>query len=197
MDKHITDGVTTIVLDVGGVLFLDAIHRKIRDLAARYDLNEWEVQQIRWELRASVDLGERSEAEFWTTVLAQCGVTAKPEDLSLAEYVVEVPGAHEALRLLADRFRLAILSNDSEELSKMRRSRIEAPIEVAVISAEVGTMKPEHSIYRILFERLSAEADECLFIDDRAENVEAAREMGMRALHFTTWEEALSELGVP
>ena len=196
MAKSITDGVSTIVLDVGGVLFLDVILRKIRDLSDRYGLNEWDVQKVRWELRASVDLGERSEAEFWTTVLAQCGVTAEPEDLGIAEYVVEVPGVREALRMLADRFRLAILSNDSEELSAMRRSRIEVPIAEAVISAEVGAMKPDHAIYRILLERLAAEADECLFIDDRMENVEAAREVGMRALHFTTWDEALSEMGL-
>ena len=41
--------------------------------------------------------------------------------------------------------------------------------------------KPEPEIWRILLDTLGAKPSECLFFDDRAENIEGAREAGLRA----------------
>ena len=50
-------------------------------------------------------------------------------------------------------------------------------------------VKPDHDIYKLLLSTYKLNADECVFIDDRMENVEAAREVGMHALRFTDIEE--------
>lgn len=54
-----------------------------------------------------------------------------------------------------------------------------------VCSAEVGLAKPDPAIYRLAVETFGVEPAACLFVDDRPENVEAAREVGMRAHTFT------------
>ena len=53
-----------------------------------------------------------------------------------------------------------------------------------ISSAVVGMAKPDHRIYRLAAERLKLPVEECLFIDDAERNVEAAREVGMSAVHF-------------
>ena len=70
-----------------------------------------------------------------------------------------------------------------------------------VCSADVGLAKPDPRVYALAASRLRLEPGECVFIDDLAGNVEAARAAGMLAVHFLVYEghdlEAqLAELGV-
>src|SRR5690606_30330822 len=51
-------------------------------------------------------------------------------------------------------------------------------------SAHVGVAKPDPAIYAIAVERAGVPARRCLFVDDRAENVEAARALGMTSMLF-------------
>lgn len=53
-----------------------------------------------------------------------------------------------------------------------------------VVSSDEHIVKPDAGIYRILLERYGLNADECLFIDDRADNVRGAVESGMNAYIF-------------
>ena len=54
-----------------------------------------------------------------------------------------------------------------------------------VVSAEEGVAKPDARIYRILLDRYGLRADECLFIDDNADNVEGAQRVGLHGHRFT------------
>ena len=53
-----------------------------------------------------------------------------------------------------------------------------------VVSAFEHVMKPEEKIYRILLERYGLKAEECVFIDDRKANIEAAQKLGMKGIVF-------------
>lgn len=64
-----------------------------------------------------------------------------------------------------------------------------------VDSGFVGVRKPDRRIYEIVLERLGDVAPgDCVFLDDFANNCEAAREIGMRAVHFVDNEQAIGEL---
>ncbi|SFI84718.1 2-haloacid dehalogenase [Bosea sp. OK403] len=54
----------------------------------------------------------------------------------------------------------------------------------AIVSAHEGLIKPDIAIYRTLLERYALSAPDCIFIDDSRKNVEAARAVGMQAVHF-------------
>ena len=54
----------------------------------------------------------------------------------------------------------------------------------AVVSADVRCVKPEEEIYRTLFQKYGLLPEECFFIDDRPENVETGRKLGMRGFCF-------------
>ena len=89
-----------------------------------------------------------------------------------------------------------ILSNYSEstyEKTKHQRS-YEEYIDGGIYSWQVQIVKPETGIYRMLVERYGLIPEECVFMDDNIMNVEAARSLGIHAIHFTTKQEAEKEL---
>lgn len=55
-----------------------------------------------------------------------------------------------------------------------------------VVSGREGLIKPDPAIYLLLLERYRLRAQQVLFVDDRAENVEAARALGCAGHVFTT-----------
>ena len=54
-----------------------------------------------------------------------------------------------------------------------------------VVSGTEKTRKPFSKIYQITLERYDLKPENCLFIDDSYENIEAARLLGINALHFS------------
>ncbi len=63
-----------------------------------------------------------------------------------------------------------------------------------IVSAFVKTVKPEPEIYKILIDTYSLNPNECVFIDDRAENVEGAVNAGMFGIVFENYEDAAQKL---
>ncbi|MBN1439353.1 MAG: HAD family hydrolase [Anaerolineales bacterium] len=95
------------------------------------------------------------------------------------------PHLLETAEALAGKYSLAILSNDVAEWSAYLRKRhgLEKLFRITVTSGEAGFRKPDPAIYRILLERLRADGKDCLFIDDRRENLPPAAALGI----FSVW----------
>jgi FMN phosphatase YigB (HAD superfamily) len=58
----------------------------------------------------------------------------------------------------------------------------------------VHLAKPEAAIFHACLKAVRSRPEECLFIDDRAENVEAARALGMQALQFTSVQKLAADI---
>ena len=56
--------------------------------------------------------------------------------------------------------------------------------DAAVISTEVGAIKPDPKMYGAILQALGADAGDCLFADDKPENLEGALAAGMRAVQM-------------
>ena len=94
-------------------------------------------------------------------------------------------------------YRMALLTNNVREWEPLWRSMLPVDdiFELIVDSAFVGMRKPEPEIYELTMERLGdVSAGECVFIDDTDVNCDAARELGMSAVHFQSNEQAIAEI---
>jgi putative hydrolase of the HAD superfamily len=67
-------------------------------------------------------------------------------------------------------------------------------IDGKVVSGYEGISKPDAGIYELLMDRYGLKADECVFIDDRPENIEVAKALGMEGIVFESYEQASIEL---
>jgi putative hydrolase of the HAD superfamily len=110
----------------------------------------------------------------------------------------------DLMRSLRDRgLRMALLTNNVREWEPLWRSMlpVDEIFELVVDSAFVGMRKPEPEIYELTLTRIRETigiADlapgECLFVDDVEVNIEAARQLGMQAVHFRTNDQAVPEI---
>jgi len=99
----------------------------------------------------------------------------------------EVEGMRELLTLLkAEGYKLYGLTNwCSKVYFTMEQFPIFKLLDGQVISSEEKVIKPEPAIYQRLFDKFNLKPEECIFADDRAENIEGGRALGMEGIVFT------------
>jgi putative hydrolase of the HAD superfamily len=183
-----------LILDYGNVLS-HAQDRTWMDRAARrLGADATALRAAYWRHRHAYD-AELPAAAYWQRVVAAARPAAAldPGDLAwlIAADVASWSVYHDEVWTLAARFRAAggrtaLLSNSGPEvMARVRADRpLEARFDAVVISCEVGLAKPDPRIFRLCLERLGLAADAALFVDDRADNVEAAAGVGLRTLQF-------------
>jgi len=65
---------------------------------------------------------------------------------------------------------------------------------LVVLSCRVKTKKPKKEIYEIFIKNTGCLPDECLFIDDRLENILGAEKNGMKNILFTNYKNLIEEM---
>jgi 2-haloacid dehalogenase len=100
-----------------------------------------------------------------------------------------VPGTAEVLHELRDRgVRLVALTNWSAETIRHlpeAHPEVVALFDDVVVSGAEGVAKPDPRIFEVLERRLGHPLENVFYVDDSDRNVEAARGVGMDAVHFT------------
>lgn len=136
-------------------------------------------------------LGRIGTAEWEASIVRGLeGRVPEPRARELAAAFAHAPfHADEAVVALLRRIRelmpLVLVTNATLRLDSDLAALGLADLAHHVVgSAHVGVAKPDPAIYAIAVERAAVPARRCLFVDDRAENVEAARALGMTGTLF-------------
>lgn len=152
-------------------------------------LPEPEFHAVYWEHRPAYDRGDLDVADYWKLVLG------RPVH---ADRLQELIGIDTAMWLHPDRasveaavragtrgLRLAIFSNAPVEVAAgIDRLDWLAPFERRFYSCHLRAVKPEPEAYEQVLAGLGAEPRRVAFFDDRASNVAAAEQAGIRAFVY-------------
>ena len=179
-----------IIFDVGDVL----LDYRWQQMLMDYGLDESEAYRVGRELFDDpdglwheYDLGVKSQEE-----IIQEFEQKHPKDaevirwfISHGEYMhVARPAIWKLVHQLKEAgYHLYILSNYPEILFKKHTQYADFmdDMEGMVVSYMLHVGKPERVVYQTLCDRYGLNKEECLFFDDRAENVQGAIDFGMRA----------------
>ena len=112
--------------------------------------------------------------------------TAKRLMLAAITYQEVIPATESLIEdLKGAGYRLFVLSNMSKDyIEFLRKLSVFQHFEGEIISCEVNLIKPEKEIYQLLLDTYNLDPKQTMFIDDRAENVEAAATLGIAPFHF-------------
>ncbi len=93
-------------------------------------------------------------------------------------------------------YHVYILSNYSSWTYEHTREALSflEDVDGALFSFQVRQIKPEPEIYQSLLKKYDLKANECIFLDDRQENIDAAKAQGMEGICFTEYESAIEQL---
>jgi putative hydrolase of the HAD superfamily len=185
--------VKMVTFDYGGVICFTPSPEMRSEIVRLSGLSA----EVLWELdrkyRGEWDRGTYDGIGHYRFMLAKAGVSLDDECLARIVQADIESWKHidpAALRLIKDikaaGLRFGILSNIPRDFP---RDSVPAFVEadIAVYSCDYGMIKPEAGIYEKLREKAGCLYEEIVFFDDRVDNVNKARELGIRAF---LWEGA-------
>jgi HAD superfamily hydrolase (TIGR01509 family) len=148
----------------------------------------------RWSERAQADMMGMSSKEWSRYMHDVVGLADPPEEISrevvrrmLARYANElplVPGAVEAVRRLAGRWRLAVASSSNREIidGALEAAGLRPLFRATVSSEEVPHGKPAADVYLEAARRLGVEPTRCAAVEDSSSGLRSAHAAGMRVI---------------
>ncbi len=191
--------VKALFWDIGGVLLSNGWDRdQRRAVVTQFGLDPGDFQERHKLIVPELEIGRLSLDDY----LAQT-VFQRPRDFSRADFLAameaqSVPdeAALALLRELAGTCRMYALNNESRELNTYRRRRFSLDDSLLAFfsSCSLEVAKPNPAIFRLALELTGLRPEQALMIDDRLQNVEAARSVGMQAVQFRGAAELRAEL---
>lgn len=124
------------------------------------------------------------------------GVTVEEWMQALHERRGKDPAVLEYILELKKAYKTGLLSNVGRGgLELLWGKELSEYFDAAIASGDVGIVKPDRRIFRLMAERLGTRPGECVLLDDNPDFCQGARESGMRAIHFRHLRQCKRELG--
>lgn len=207
--------IKAIIFDLGGVLMTDVPLKQIaEELSKESPLSEQEIHTHlypteHWTL---LTLGKITEDEYWDHFLhaltqAEGKINADKKYLKDKVRSSLYPLKHSTriVNLLKNhsfdyaqdlRYKLGILSNHAKEWSEYMKQSFDLfkSFDQIIFSCDIGLRKPDPKSYQIALERLQSDPNECVFIDDKKRNTDAAEKLGIKGIVFEESSKLVEEL---
>ena len=168
-----------IILDMYGVIvkqtgddFVPYVQQTFPNVSADEIYEPW--------FRANV--GEIPSLEVWKSIGFQGDLETIEKDY--LDTIELSDGFIDFVEKIRGKYKLAIISNDSSRWSKYLREKfdINRHFDVISISGDLKIQKPDERIFLLTIEKLGVNAEDCIYIDDREGNLEAAKKVGMKTV---------------
>ena len=195
--------INAIVFDVGNVIVQyvpqDVLDGTLPDSSYQHLLKEHFLLTPIWD---ELDRGSITLDDAFQTVspLIPDHPNLYSEMSTLVDqFVYHLPLITDTKRImksLRNRYPIYLLSNfQSVPFSKLRELfPFLYEVNGCVVSAHIKMMKPDLEIYQYFLDKFSLSAKNCLFIDDRPENIAGCKAAGMDGIVFNSPDQLIEEL---
>lgn len=198
--------ITATFWDCGGVLLSNGWdHVARRQVAEHFGLDFDELERHHEQPNDAWERGQITLQEF----LRQ-SVFYVPRHFTEEEFFARMRAASRVLyprmiallrslrteRASASTPGIYLLSNESRELMEYRIQTfgLTGLLDAFVVSSYIGLRKPEPAFFQCALEIFQRAPEECVFIDDREENVAAACKLGLHGIRLQTPQQVTVEL---
>lgn len=188
--------IKNLVFDIGGVL----LSYRWQDMFREFGLGEEELLRVGNQIFTDDAWTNRFDRGIINHMeLMDYYANKYPQDQEVITWFIENgrqmkvdrPEVWQEVRTLKEQgYKIYLLSNYSDYLFHLHTENADFMkiLDGKIISYEPNYVKPEPEIYECLLERYHLKREECLFFDDRLENVKGSHAVGMDAVQVTSRE---------
>lgn len=190
---------STVFFDWSGVVADDSgddfIEYSLREIGA----TNTQIPEIIKNEFSQFMLGQISENEYWGKVKNNYGLNVDDSRIGYFNnwqgikpniYIIEL--VH---KLKSNGFKIGLISNIISPVRDIiKQFGYYDVFDEAILSCEVGLLKPQKEIYELALHRMDTIAQESILIDDKKSNLDTANAMGFATLLAKTPEQIISEV---
>jgi putative hydrolase of the HAD superfamily len=199
MEKSIP--ITTLFLDIGGVLLTNAWGHVSRRLAAdAFNLNYSDIDVRHHLNQVTYEEGKLTLGEYLTRVVFYEKRDFTPDQFREFMFTQTTPFMEmiELIRKLKEKYmlKIAVINNEGRELNEYRikKFHLNQFVDFFVSSCFVHFRKPDADIFRVALDIAQIPAERALYIEDLQMYVDVARDLGIRGIRHKNYLSTSAEL---
>lgn len=136
-------------------------------------------------LNLQIDLGQITQAEFYTQLGEALHIPGDQIKAEMEQNLTFDAQLIDFIKELSKSYKIGLLSNaGQEEIEVIHRDGLDSLFDAITVSYEVGDVKPNPKIFNTALSRLEVAPEESIFIDDSAQNLRGAGEIGIATIHY-------------
>lgn len=202
-----TKKITTLFLDIGGVLLSDGWGHEFRHQAAdKFKLDIPEMEKRHKLLFVVYEEGWITMDEYLDRVVFYQERDFTPEQFKI--FMFSLPTADTNMIALiknlkaAYQLKIVVVSNEAKELNEYRiqKFRLSEFVDFFISSCYVHVRKPDAAIFHLALNGAQVPTEEIIFIDDVQMFTEVAMKLGIRSIwhrDYASTVKAFEDLGMP
>lgn len=189
--------IKNIIFDLGNVILKDTPSVVLENLKISDEI--YKIIKCKFfDNWNKLDLGKETLKEH----LDNCGIDFTIDDEIrevLLNYYKYRPFNNEVIELMnnlkSNMYNIFILSNNNKEAyNYLVKLLIFEAVDGWIVSCDYNIIKPDKKIYIKLFENFNIKPEESFFIDDKAENIKVAEQLGMKGFVLDWKNQGIYEL---
>lgn len=196
-----TPQITTLFVDIGGVLLTDGWDHHARERAATtFHLDFSEFDELHHVVFATYEEGKLSlEGYLSRTVFHEPRGFTRDD---FRDFMFAQSRAHpEMIELIVhlksqNKLKIVAVSNEARELNahRIRQFRLDAFVDAFISSCFVHLRKPDADIFRLALDVAQVPAEQVVYIENTPMFVDVAAELGIRGVVHTDWKSTSQSL---
>ncbi|HSX47354.1 MAG TPA: HAD-IA family hydrolase [Patescibacteria group bacterium] len=195
------DKITTVIFDAGGVLISWPREEVLEDIRNELKMTNEQIEKFWRKYIFAIGKGDFSESTMWRMARAEYKFRKVyvREDL-LGRKFMEIGRPYKevlnkVVKLSKDGYKVAVLSNTNQSHTKVFRSKgILIPFKNIYLSYKFGYRKPDKKLYKLTLKKLKVKPENVIFIDDLAENIKSAKDLGMHTILANNQEQIVRDI---
>jgi len=194
--------IKAITFDLDGVYFVNGKANFISNLNKLFNIPEENAKQVFLksdQMNSQYKCGLISDNQFWSWATKEWQIKATPQELiDLLIKGCEVnPEVIEVInKVRHNNYKTLICSNNfPARINGLdKRFNFLKNFDAIALSYKVGTPKPDPRIFKELINQSGVKAEEIVFADDNPDNLEGARNLGIKVFLYENFAQFLSKL---
>ena len=189
--------IKNIIFDLGNVILKDSPSVVLKNLK----ISSGKCQIIKnkfFDNWSELDLGNQTLKEHLNNCKFVFNIDESIKEILLNYYKYR-PFNNEVIELInhlkSNKYNIFILSNNNKEAYEyLKKLPIFKSVDGWIVSCDYHIVKPNKEIYIKLFQTFNISPEECFFIDDKEENINVARTLGMKGFTLNIKNHGLDKL---
>jgi putative hydrolase of the HAD superfamily len=204
MDKE--TAITTLFLDIGGVMLSNGWGHESRKLAADvFNLNFSDMDDRHHLTMVTLEEGKLTLNEYLKRVVFYEKRSFTPVQFKEFMFTQSTPNIEmiELVRQLKEKYQLkiAVVNNEGRELNeyRIREFQLNQFVDFFISSCFVHFRKPDEDIFRVALDIAQIQAEQVVYIEDMQMFVDVARDLGIPSIQHKSYlstSKALADMGL-
>jgi putative hydrolase of the HAD superfamily len=193
--------ITTLFVDIGGVLLSDGWVHKSRALAAKtFDLNFKEMEIRHYQNFNTYELGKLDIEEYLKRVVFYEGRRFSLNSFKKFMFSQSKPCPQmiDLIRKLKAKYglKIVVVSNEARELNayRIRTFKLDQFVDSFISSCYVHLRKPDKDIFRLALDTSQVSPKQIIYIENTFMFVEVAENLGIRSIFHTDYKSTRAKL---